>query len=155
MLKKILIGLGVVLGVLFSAWLRWRCFFDANKFKPKIERYVHDNYKRTLKFDGDLALSVFPRIAIALPPTTLSNLTGDRVSASLKDARISVALLPLLHSRIEVGAISIDGLTRRSNGGATAAPASTTCSNAMRRKHGGQVDCRRDAGLRDRRRRAH
>src|SRR5882672_3354958 len=111
MLKKILIGLGVVLGVFVLGLVALAVFFDANKFKPKIERYVHDNYKRTLKFDGDLALSVFPRIAIALPPTTLSNLTGDRVSASLKDARISVALLPLLHSRIEVGAISIDGLT--------------------------------------------
>src|SRR5262249_31561532 len=72
--------------------------------------YVHDHYKRTLKFEGDLSLAVFPRIALALPPTTLSSLNGDRVSASLKGAKVSVALLPLLHSRIEVGDISIDGL---------------------------------------------
>jgi AsmA protein len=111
MLKKVLIGLGVVLGVFVIGLVALAVFFDANKFKPEIERYVHDNYKRTLKIDGDLALAVFPRIAITLPSTTLSNLTGDRVSASLKSAQVNVALLPLLHSRIEVGAISIDGLT--------------------------------------------
>lgn len=111
MLKKILIGLGVVLGVFVLGLVALAVFFDANKFKPEIETYVRDNYKRTLKFDGDLSLSVFPRIALALPPTTLSNLSGDRASASLKSAKVSVALLPLLRSRIEVGGVSIDGLT--------------------------------------------
>jgi AsmA protein len=111
MLKKVLIGLGVLLGVFVVSLVALAVFFDANKFKPEIEQYVHDNYKRTLKFDGDLSLSVFPRIALALPPTTLSNLSGDRVSASLSSAKVSVALFPLLRSRIEVGGISIDKLT--------------------------------------------
>ena len=111
MLKKILIGLGVVLGIFVAGLVALALFFDANKFKPEIEQYVHANYKRTLKFDGNLSLAVFPRIALALPPTTLSNLAGDRASASLKSAKVSVALLPLLRSRIEVGGISIDGLT--------------------------------------------
>jgi AsmA protein len=111
MLKKFLIGLGLVLGVFVLGLVALVIFFDANKYKPEIERYVHENYKRTMKFDGDLSLSVFPRIALALPSTTLSNLAGDRVSASLKSAKVSVALLPLLRSRIEVDTISIDGLT--------------------------------------------
>jgi AsmA protein len=111
MLKKTLIALGVVLGVFVLGLVALALFFDANKYKPEIEQYVHDNYKRTLKFDGDLSLSVFPRIALALPATTLSNLGGDRVSASLKSAKVSVALLPLFHSRLEVGTVSIDGLT--------------------------------------------
>ena len=111
MLKKILIGLGVVFGLLVIGLVALALLFDANKYKPQIERYVHDNYKRTLKFDGDLSLAVFPRIALALPATTLSNLSSDRTSASLKSAKVSVALLPLLRGRIEVGTIGIDGLT--------------------------------------------
>jgi AsmA protein len=111
MLKKVLIGLGAVLAVLVIGLAALAVLFDANRFKPEIEQYVRDNYKRTLKFDGDLALSVFPRIALALPRTTLSNFAGDRVSASLAGARVSVALWPLLRGRIEAGAISVDGLT--------------------------------------------
>src|SRR5262245_55772955 len=111
MLKKLLIGLGVVLGVFLVGLVALTLFFDANKFKPEIQQYVHDHFKRTLKFDGNLSLSVFPRIALALPQTTLSNLAGDRASASLKSAKVSVALLPLLRRRIEVDVISIDGLT--------------------------------------------
>jgi len=110
MLKKTLIGLGVVLGVVVLGLVALAVFFDANKYKPEIQQYVQDHYKRTLTFSGDLSLSVFPRIALALPPTTLSNRGGDRASASLKGAKVSVALLPLFKRRIEVGTISIDGL---------------------------------------------
>ncbi len=111
MLKKILIGLGAVLGVVVLGLVALAVFFDANKYKPEIQQYVLDHYKRTLTFQGDLSLSVFPRFAIALPPTTLSNRGGDRSSASLKGAKVSVAVLPLLRGRVEVGTVSIDGLT--------------------------------------------
>jgi AsmA protein len=111
MLKKSLIGLGVVLGVFALGLVALALFIDANKYKPEIEQYVRDHYKRNVKFDGDLSLSLFPQIALDLPQTTLSNLAGDRASASLKSGRVSAALLPLLHRRIEVDAISIDGLT--------------------------------------------
>lgn len=111
MLKKILIGLGAVLGVVVLGLVALAVFFDANKYKPEIQQYVLDHYKRTLTFQGDLSLSVFPRIAIALPPTTLSNRGGDRASASLKGAKVSVAVLPLLRGRIEIGTVSIDALT--------------------------------------------
>lgn len=110
MLKKILIGAGVLISVLVLSLVALAVFFDADKFKPEIERYVHERTKRTLKFEGKLALSVFPRFALALPRTTLSSLAGDRVSASLDGARVSVAILPLLRGRIEVGGLSIEGL---------------------------------------------
>ncbi|HXF47087.1 MAG TPA: AsmA family protein [Burkholderiaceae bacterium] len=111
MLKKIAIGVGALIGVLVLALVAFAAFFDANKFKPEIEQYVRDKTRRTLKFEGDLSLSLFPRIALAAPRTTLSNLAGDRVSASLDSAKVSVALLPLVRGRIEVGTVAIDGLT--------------------------------------------
>ena len=111
MVKKILIGLGVVVGIIALALVALVLFVDVNQYKPQIEAAVKDKTKRALKIDGDLRLSVFPRIALALPRTTLSNLAGDRVSASVASARVSVALLPLLGGRIEVGRVAVDGLT--------------------------------------------
>lgn len=111
MARKILIGVGAVIGALTGALVAVVALFDANRFKPEIERYVRDRTGRTLKIEGDLSLSVFPRIALAAPRTTLSNLAGDRVSASFDSARVSVALLPLLRGRVEVGQVSIDRLT--------------------------------------------
>jgi AsmA protein len=111
MWKKVLIGLAAVAGVAVVALVALVAFVDANRFKPEIERYVHDRTGRRLHFGGDLSLSVFPRIALALPRTTLSNRAGDRESASLAGARVSVALWPLLRGKIAVGTVRIDGLT--------------------------------------------
>lgn len=111
MLKKIALSVGVAIGVLVLALVAFAAWFDPNRFKPEIEQYVREQTKRTLKFEGDLSLSVFPRIALALPRTTLSNLAGDRVSASIESAKVSVALLPLVRGKLEVRQVFIDGLT--------------------------------------------
>ncbi len=110
MLKKILIGVGAVVALLVVGAVALVAFVNVNAYKPQIEAYVKDNYQRTLKIDGDLSLSVFPRIALALPKTTLSNRGGDRIAASLDGARASVALLPLLRRQIVVDTVRIDGL---------------------------------------------
>lgn len=110
MLKKILIGVGVVVGLLVIGAVALVAFVDVNAYKPQIEAYVKDHYQRRLSIEGDLALSVFPRIALALPKTTLSSRAGDRVAASFDAARASVALLPLLRKEIVVDTVRIDGL---------------------------------------------
>ncbi|MFN3567131.1 MAG: AsmA family protein, partial [Burkholderiaceae bacterium] len=110
MLKKIVIGVGVAVGLLVAGAVALIAFVDVNAYKPQIEAYVKDHYQRTLKIEGDLALSVFPRIALAAPKTTLSSRAGDRVAASLDGARASVALLPLLRGEIVVDTVRIDGL---------------------------------------------
>lgn len=110
MLKKILTGVGVAVALLVAGAIALVAFVDVNAYKPQIEAYVKDRYQRTLKIDGDLRLSVFPRIALALPKTTLSSRAGDRVAASLDGARVSVALFPLLRKQIVVDTVRIDGL---------------------------------------------
>jgi len=110
MLKKIVIGVGVAVGLLVIGAVALVAFVDVNAYKPQIEAYVKDNYQRRLTIEGDLALSVFPRIALALPKTTLSSRADDRVAASLDGARVSVALLPLLRKEIVVDTVRIDGL---------------------------------------------
>ncbi|MCX8114538.1 MAG: AsmA family protein, partial [Burkholderiaceae bacterium] len=65
MLKKIVIGVGVAVGLLVIGAVALVAFVDVNAYKPQIEAYVKDNYQRRLTIEGDLALSVFPRIALA------------------------------------------------------------------------------------------
>ncbi len=121
MLRKLLIGLGVLVALLVLAVAALFLFVDVNAFKPRIEQAVSSQLNRTLRIDGDLKLAIFPRIAIALPKTTLSERGSERTFAQLESARISVAVLPLLQGRLEADRIRITGLTatleRRKDGG--------------------------------------
>jgi len=111
MAKKILIGIGVAVAVLALVGVALAWLVDANQFKPRIEQYVHDTYHRTLTIDGDLRLSLFPRLALALPKTAISNRAGDHTSAAVDSARVGVAFWPLLRKEIVVDSIVITGLT--------------------------------------------
>ncbi|MBV8208511.1 MAG: AsmA family protein [Burkholderiaceae bacterium] len=110
MLKKILIGIGVLVALLVVAVAVLISTFDANRYKTNIEQAAHDKLGRTLMFDGPLSLSVFPTIALALPHTTLSERGSNGQFVSLDRARVSLALLPLLSGRAEVGTVSLYGL---------------------------------------------
>lgn len=110
MLRKILIGAGAFVALLVAFAIALVALVDVNAYKPQIEAYVKDKYQRRLAIEGDLALSVFPRVALALPRMTLSPRAGDGVAASLDGARLSVALLPLLRGQIVVDTVRIDGL---------------------------------------------
>ena len=111
MLKKLLIGIGVLVGVVVLALVAVVSLVDVNQYKPQIEQAVKEKTGRTLRIEGPLKLSVFPRLGIELPRTTLSNLGADRTAAALQSARVSVALVPLLSKRIEIDRVHIDGLT--------------------------------------------
>ena len=111
MLKKLLIGIGVLVGVVVLALVAVVSLVDVNQYKPQIEQAVKERTGRTLRIEGPLKLSVFPRLGIELPRTTLSNLGADRTAAALQSARVSVALVPLLSKRIEIDRVHIDGLT--------------------------------------------
>lgn len=111
MVKKILIGLGVAVALLAVALVALIAFVDVNRFKPQIAQAVKDRFDRTLEIQGDLSLTVFPRLGVALPRTTLSEHRSSAVFASVDGARVSVALLPLLGGRIEAGKVSVYGLT--------------------------------------------
>ena len=111
MQKKILIAVGALAGLLVLAIVALFLFVDVNAFKPQIEQAASQQLKRSLRIDGDLKLAVFPRIAVALPKTTLSERGSAEPFAHLESARIAVAVMPLLKGRIEADRIRISGLT--------------------------------------------
>jgi AsmA protein len=110
MLKKVLIVLAVLMLVVIVAVVTLVAVVDVDHYKPRIEQAVHDKLDRTLKFDGKLSLSVFPTIALSLPPTTLSEHGSNAPFLTLQGARVSLALLPLLSGRLQAGTASLYGL---------------------------------------------
>ena len=111
MLRKLLIGAFAAVVLVIAGAVALLVFVDANRFKPQIEQAAQERLQRRLAIDGDLSLSVFPRLAVRLPRTTLSERDGKGTLLSFERARVGVALLPLLAGRVEVDRIRIDGLS--------------------------------------------
>lgn len=108
--RRVAIGVLALLALLVIGGAIFTATFDVNRYKPQIVGAVKERTGRTLRFDGDLSLSLFPRLAVKLPPTTLSEPGRDAVFARLQSAQASVALLPLLRKELEVDAVRLDGL---------------------------------------------
>lgn len=83
---------------------------DVNRFKPQIENFVSQTYQRQLKIDGDLSLKLFPRLALALPASQLSEPNSDSTALELESARVSVAVVPLISGTLEADKVQLRGL---------------------------------------------
>jgi len=110
MLRKVLIGLAVLVALLIVGLVAFVTSFDANRYKPEIENAAREHTGRELVIDGKLSLSIFPNLALAVPRLTLSERGSSRPFASLERARVSVALLPLLAGKVKADTVSLVGL---------------------------------------------
>lgn len=90
------------------AWIA--ASFDAARLKQEIAAAVEQRTGRTLRIEGDLALGFWPHVAVRLGKATLSEPGGAQTFARIEDARIAVAVMPLLSKRIVVREVTIDGL---------------------------------------------
>ena len=106
------LGIVVLSGVaLVVVWLT----VDPNNFKPRIASAVKQSTGRELTLSGDIKLAVFPWVALELGPASLGNPPGfgDEPFLSFSHASVRVRLLPLLHKRLEVAKLEVDGLDVR------------------------------------------
>ena len=93
MIKKLSIVVGVLVGLLVVAAVAVS-FVDVNYFKPQIANFVATRYNRTLSFEGDLKLSIFPHVGVTLPEVRLSEPNQpEQEAASLTSAQVSVTKL--------------------------------------------------------------
>ena len=114
-LKLIGIVLGGLVALVAIALLGVRLFVNPNDYKDRIAKAVKDSSGRELSLPGEIKLSVFPWIALELGPVSLGNPPGFGAEsfASVKHAALRVRVLPLLHRRLQIGRIDIDGLDLR------------------------------------------
>lgn len=86
---------------------------DTQRIKSTLADVVRENTGRELAFKGDVKLSVFPWLGVELGPVSLSNAQGfgDAPFASVRSTSVRVKLMPLLSRDVQVGGVTIDGLS--------------------------------------------
>ncbi|MBL8674607.1 MAG: AsmA family protein, partial [Rhodospirillales bacterium] len=109
MLKKILIGVGVLVGLIVAAGVATPFLIDPNAFKPQIVAKVKEATGRDLVIDGPLRLSMFPTPSVSAEGVRLSNAPGGKAAQmlDLKAASAGVALWPLLSKRVEISEVRL------------------------------------------------
>lgn len=95
--------------------------FDPNAYKNKLEEVVYERYQRKLSIEGDIELSLFPRIGLSVSSVSLSDKASDDPFASIESARFAVAIWPLLSNRFVVDHVALKGfkawIVREEDGG--------------------------------------
>lgn len=101
---------GGVIVLLVAAAVVVAATFDPNQYKPQIVDLVKQQTGRTLTMDGKIALTFFPRIGAHVEKVALSGPKGQGRFARVEDARVAVALLPLLSKQVVVDKVALTGL---------------------------------------------
>ena len=106
-----LVVLAVPIVLVVAAVVVLKLMFTGERLKALVIPRVESATGRSFAV-GDMSLSVFPSIALRMDSVALSNRRGegfsDRPFLTLDGLRVSVKLLPLLHSSIEVTSLEFD-----------------------------------------------
>jgi AsmA protein len=109
-LKWIALGLAAVALVLVAVAAYVVATFDPEAYKPRLVEAVKRETGRTLAIDGKISVTFFPRIGAAVGKVTLSEPGSPAVFARVEDARVAVALWPLLSGQVIVDRVALKGL---------------------------------------------
>jgi AsmA protein len=109
-IKRSLMALAVLLALLALIVTYVVLTFDANAFKTQAVQYVVEHYQRTLVIDGDIGLTVFPRIGVSLGHLSLSEPRTSSIAVEVEKVKLSLDVLPLLRREVRVGAVELAGL---------------------------------------------
>lgn len=121
-MKMILIGIGVAVVIIVLALTVFVSTFDLNAYKGRLSEVVKKQTGRELVFDGQLSLSLFPRLGVSLGAMRLSNADGfgSHPMVQVSSAKVSVKFMPLLKGEVRFDTLVLDGLAlrlaRRSDG---------------------------------------
>ncbi|BCS87886.1 AsmA family protein [Pseudodesulfovibrio sediminis] len=110
--KWSLIGAGGLAFLFVLALVVMVTVIDLNEYKDRIAQAVEHTTGRTLTFDGDLNLLVFPRFGVELGGLTLSNAEGFGPEPMITTAsgRVTIQTFPLLFGKVKFGDLRLDEL---------------------------------------------
>lgn len=114
-MKKLFMVLGTLLGlmlVLVAAAVLYIANFDPNENKEWIARKFNEATGRTITFDGDIGLTIYPWLGITLNSVSISNAPGfsDNPFVQANAAAVRLKLMPLLSGEYEIDTVRLDGL---------------------------------------------
>ena len=115
-MKAIFKVLGIVFAVvavlIVAAIIILPRVFDPNDHKDRIEALVLEKTGRVLTVDGDVSLSVFPKLAIKTGHVSFSNPDGgqfgDHKMVEVESASMDVQLIPLLSKSVQAGEVILE-----------------------------------------------
>jgi AsmA protein len=104
----ILLGLGVAVVVAITALVS---LIDPNQFKPQLAEQVRKSTGRELVMAGEIDWRFWPSLGLSLEKVALRNPAGfaEPDFVHFEQGEASVALLPLLSHRLEIGKVTLSG----------------------------------------------
>ncbi|MEQ4618008.1 MAG: AsmA family protein [Corticimicrobacter sp.] len=107
--KRIVIGTATLALVAVVGAALFLLTFDPNTYARKLEEAVLEKYQRVLTIEGDVELSLFPRIGLTLTGVSLSEPGSEATFASVDRARVAVAIWPLLSNSLVIDNVMVEG----------------------------------------------
>jgi uncharacterized protein involved in outer membrane biogenesis len=104
-LKIILLAVSGFVGLLVFIAVALILFVDANAYKSRLEATASGALGMEVSVDGQLRIGFFPGVHVTLEDVHIRNRGADIVSA--KEARVGVALLPLLRKEVRIKNIAL------------------------------------------------
>lgn len=83
--------------------------FDGSRLAGDLTQYLRQQTQRTLRLDGPVSLSVFPRPSLHLPAATLSEPRSDGEFLRVAHAELRLRLGPLLSRRVVAESVELHG----------------------------------------------
>lgn len=87
--------------------------FDPAWAKQKLTDALYEQKQRTLRIDGDLAISFYPSVGVKVGKASLSEPRSTEEFARIDNAHVSVRVLPLLSRQLVVDRVEMDGVRAR------------------------------------------
>lgn len=112
-IKRILFTLLILIVVVVIAAAVVVFTFDPNDHKQRIVSVVKEATGRDLTLSGDIAFSLYPWLGLSLGSVQLGNAEGfgETPFASVDQAEVYVAILPLLRGEVQARTLYLEGLT--------------------------------------------
>src|SRR5262245_4793654 len=108
-MRKVFIGLGVLIILLIIGVFAVAAFFDVNVYRSQIEEKLSDGLQRNVSL-GPMRLSLFPpafRVDDVVVDEDPSFAVG-RPFATVKTLFVTPKLIPLFHNNIQIDSLQLD-----------------------------------------------
>ena len=103
-MKKLFIGLGVVVVLLLVAAVVVPMLIPLERYKSEIQAQVKAQTGRDLRIDGDISLSLLPTIAVSVEDVGFSNAPGASTPemATIESLDVALQILPLISGEVAI-----------------------------------------------------
>ncbi|MEC8079872.1 MAG: AsmA family protein [Pseudomonadota bacterium] len=108
--KRLGLLLAALVVLIVAAIIYVLVFVDPNQFKDELKTIAKDKANVTLRMDGDIDWSIYPRVGLSLEDFGVA-LGNDPELMSFSKAEFGVQLMPLFQQKIEVDTVRLENLT--------------------------------------------